>query len=454
MSQIVEDTIVKQRQLIARVEKRHSEIDVVFELQRLLHAEAFSEDDHAFLDQAMRRVDIGNRLFSHYSHDWQKQPGDPIGDPWLGVLALLVFRRVCTQREAGASDASVLKALNFLQKCMDLTSSDDFAASSPLRQEINAFLDRPPAASEKDIFEPRSGRRAEATNPREVDLTVLFYEGPIARAYLETLRSMGLKPKRIINLIASTDIATKKPVGRWMPAAMRRPYAASIQQRKIHYWPQHIRRTRPELFSAISNWVAASLGFDQSTLEGALQMSPLTTYSDRVDELLVTGLNDPVLFEYLDAMPETAMLFTGGGIVPQSLLDIPSIRLLHVHPGFLPDIRGADCVLWSVLLTGAASASSFYLAPGIDTGDIVMAKWLPTPRFDADIGNYETKTLYRAVCSWYDPWLRACVLRETLNAHDRYFSMPSIEQNETSGTQFHFMHDKVREFALKSLFHR
>ncbi len=124
MSNLVEQAILEQRQQISPVEKQYSDIDVVFELHRLLHAESLSEEDDDFLDQAMRRIDIANRLFPHYTNDWQKQPGDPIGDPWLCVLALLAYRRVCTQRDAGANDASLLKPLNFLLKCMDLTDSE------------------------------------------------------------------------------------------------------------------------------------------------------------------------------------------------------------------------------------------------------------------------------------------------------------------------------------------
>lgn len=53
------------------------------------------------------------------------------------------------------------------------------------------------------------------------------------------------------------------------------------------------------------------------------------------------------LLDYLASEPEGAILFTGGGILPEQVLMLPQLKFLHVHPGFLPAIRGADCALWS-----------------------------------------------------------------------------------------------------------
>ncbi len=39
---------------------------------------------------------------------------------------------------------------------------------------------------------------------------LIFYEGPIVRAYLETLYSLKCKTKRIIHLIAERDLVSKK----------------------------------------------------------------------------------------------------------------------------------------------------------------------------------------------------------------------------------------------------
>ena len=73
-------------------------------------------------------------------------------------------------------------------------------------------------------------------------LTVMFYEGPIARAYLQTLKSLGFKPERIVHMVSSNDLASGKAVGTWLPSGLRKTYAASLQRQRIHYWPKTIAK--------------------------------------------------------------------------------------------------------------------------------------------------------------------------------------------------------------------
>ena len=54
-------------------------------------------------------------------------------------------------------------------------------------------------------------------------------------------------------------------------------------------------------------------------------------------------------------------LYTGGGIMPESIFNIKNPLLSISIPGYLPDIRGADCLLWSIMLAGYPSATSFFM---------------------------------------------------------------------------------------------
>jgi len=51
----------------------------------------------------------------------------------------------------------------------------------------------------------------------EIPLTVLFYEGPIARVYLETIKSLRFRPQKIIELVSVREVAMKKVAGKWLP---------------------------------------------------------------------------------------------------------------------------------------------------------------------------------------------------------------------------------------------
>ncbi|RLA43792.1 MAG: hypothetical protein DRR42_21270, partial [Gammaproteobacteria bacterium] len=285
-----------------------------------------------------------------------------------------------------------------------------------------------------------------------IPLTVLFYEGPIARAYLATLSGLGFRPQKIIELVAAKDVATKKIVGKWLPRGLRSSYAASIQRNKIHYWPKQLSKTNSDFIDVILNEVQTKFGFQNTFIENANALLPLSTYSDCVESILVEGLADKGLQQYLSEEPAGAILYTGGGIVPAALLNLQHLKFLHIHPGFLPDIRGADCALWSSLLTGHASATCFYMSPGIDTGDIISPCWLPSLSFDVDTASIDRQSIYRVVYGFLDPWVRAFVLRELVNNNDDYETLVSVPQSEKDGTTFHFMHQRLRDAAFQKLF--
>jgi hypothetical protein len=285
-----------------------------------------------------------------------------------------------------------------------------------------------------------------------IPLTVLFYEGPIARAYLETIRSLGFQPQKIVEMVAARDVSTKKAVGKWLPKSLRKTYAASIQQSKISYWPKQLLREEAIFVEGILTEVISRFGFSRTTIDNAHSLLPLSTYTSCVESLLIDGLADGELQNYLSQEKPGTILFTGGGIVPADLLNIQQLKFLHIHPGYLPNIRGADCALWSSLLTGHTSATCFYMAPGIDTGDIIQPRWLPTLDFDVGKKGMGLLPMYRAVYGFLDPWVRASVLREVLAAHLQYENLESQPQAEREGTTFHFMHDKLREVAFERLF--
>ena len=137
--------------------------------------------------------------------------------------------------------------------------------------------------------------------------------------------------------------------------------------------------------------------------------------------------------------------------MPPKILDLKNIKMLHIHPGFLPDIRGADCSLWSNLVYGSPSVSVFFMAPKIDTGDIIFSVWVPKLEINVS-KNYATDTLYRSIFSFIDPWIRSYALRLLLLDINDETALRSHRQDDSTGTTYYFMGTKVREKALKKYF--
>lgn len=425
--------------------------DVPHLLYHLLHKQVWDEEDFDILNEMGKRVDISGKLFAEYDVSWRKLSNKPLIQSWQNVMTLLMYKVFLQEKESRISSDALCKRLNTLLKCLKIS---DAAWVSEILQSIQEDLKILQAKcleasnTELSISQSKNIRYPEI---KTLPLTMLFYESPIARAYLETLYAMNLRPEKIIQLVSSVDLFSKKPVGRWLPTNLRKTYASYLQKSKIHHWPTYIRKAHPNLHQMIQNEVIAKFNFSLDTLNSAAALKPLSDYSDRIDTLLIENLNDPRLYVYLSDHAKTTLLFTGGGIVPARLLDLPHLRFIHVHPGYLPEIKGADCVLWSTLFTGYASATSFYMSPGIDTGDIIRACWLPKVNFNVDWDAYPLKTWYRAIYAFFDPWVRASVLRETLAAYEDLARIVAIPQDASMGLTFHFMHENLQKIALQNL---
>ena len=137
--------------------------------------------------------------------------------------------------------------------------------------------------------------------------------------------------------------------------------------------------------------------------------------------------------------------------MPENIFSINNIQFLHVHPGYLPDMRGADCLLWSLILTGNPSATSFFMDPGIDTGNIIKANFFPKIRLPKDVLNLETKMIYRLIYSFIDPWIRAAALRNTIKFTEYFEKTLVSTQDKKKGKNFHFMHEKIINEVIKIL---
>lgn len=287
-----------------------------------------------------------------------------------------------------------------------------------------------------------------------IPLTVLAYEGPLLRSYLATMRRAGLRPERLVLMVLSRHPRTRKAVGLLLPRRLRMRYAEKSQDLALNHWSRHIRKSHAHIVDAMADAlkeVCPEAGPLIKEISGPFQFEQ---YADSVEKVFVEGLGDRRLATALVAGEHRATLYTGGGLLPPSLLDLPNVRFLHVHPGYLPRVRGADGLLWSILLRGRPAMSCFYMARGIDTGEIVKAFEYPALRFDISGGSRpDDQMLYRAIFSFCDSLLRADFLvRHVLPIGDDLSALPGSPQHPADGVTYHFMHPDLRQIALQSIF--
>ncbi len=92
----------------------------------------------------------------------------------------------------------------------------------------------------------------------------------------------------------------------------------------------------------------------------------------------ITLRNDEATSLIRSQAPDVIAVTAYGKILPKSVLDIPRYGCINVHASLLPAYRGAAPIQWSVIngerVTGI---TTMYMAPGIDTGDMIIKKEIP-----------------------------------------------------------------------------
>ena len=78
---------------------------------------------------------------------------------------------------------------------------------------------------------------------------------------------------------------------------------------------------------------------------------------------------------YLDLGPDLVILAFVTDIIPEALLDIPSIGTICYHPSLLPRHRGASGINWAVIQGDTRTGLTIlWVDKGIDTGPILLQK--------------------------------------------------------------------------------
>ncbi len=284
-------------------------------------------------------------------------------------------------------------------------------------------------------------------------LDVLAFEGPQARAYLVRMARSGLRARRIFLMVADPFTAKAGKPARVAPGPLQQ-WAERTQDRSHNHHPYEIRATRPELVRAIADGMTAVVDDPMAFYAEMYEGFSWERYADEVVRIPANGYKDPGLLTALSAAHPATVLFTGGGIVPKSVFEIPGIKLIHVHTGFLPHVRGADVLLWSLLVRGRPGVSAFFMTPGLDDGDVLAARELEPLAIPLDAASRaDDDTLYRALFSFIDPLIRADLLvADVLEPAADVERLEATPQDLDEGITYHFMHPSVRSRALQVLY--
>ena len=284
---------------------------------------------------------------------------------------------------------------------------------------------------------------------KTLPLSVLFYEGPMARAYLEMISRAGFKVEAVIRMVPKPGM-----LARLLPRGMRGEMLAYRQEKRANHWPRVLAGQFPALCQEMTSKIEATLDLGEGFIAALRSGRDLSEYGP-VETIEVDNLKDPELVRALAAKSQHPVLFTGGGLLPPAVFEVDGLRLLHVHPGYLPDVRGADGLLWSTLVRGRPGVSAFVMAPGLDEGDLLLAMETAPLQFEIPPGEFPgDRDLYRMAYSYYDPVLRVYALRQLLPSLEAGVAPTGTPQDTAAGRTYHFMQGRLRHSALARLFRR
>ena len=119
----------------------------------------------------------------------------------------------------------------------------------------------------------------------------------------------------------------------------------------------------------------------------SLSFSPVKELAlqNGLDVYQPTKLRDGSFTELLRSLkPDVLVVVAYGRILPEDALSVPTYGAVNVHSSLLPKYRGAAPVQWAVLNGDTATGvSTMYLAPEMDTGDVIFTE-------KTEIGEFET----------------------------------------------------------------
>lgn len=254
------------------------------------------------------------------------------------------------------------------------------------------------------------------------------------KAYLEYMFNAGIQPSKIIQVTF---------IGNGRKAKFLTKIFGKKLVAKLISW-----KNRKQKYTASFKEYCEIVQQGQPIKINYFAKTEYAKYTKDIEAIAAVDLSDKYLIETLKKEKNKVILYTGGGIVPEKLLRLPWIKVLHIHPGIVPFIRGSDGLFWSIAIRGQPGASCFFMNKGIDTGCVVGQKEFEAPRFVIKKEVQNEDEFCESLVFAYDPHLRARLLIDVLKS-SRYD--PILEQNETLARVFFTMHDSIKKRLMRKM---
>ncbi len=222
------------------------------------------------------------------------------------------------------------------------------------------------------------------------NLALIFFENPISRCYLNICRIRNFKFKKII-------VLRKKSI---LPNIITSIYNFN----KMNYFA--INLLKKKNYSILASQIANFFSYQDDFFKKVYANSSINDFCENIEFLNTDNINSEIFIKSIQKDKGLIYLNTGKKIYNKSL-DY-NFKILHIHPGYLPNVRGADASLWSIQKYDCFGATSFFINKSIDDGQIINRSIYEYPKLKLhNFQNIHTKELYRFWFSFMDPIIRS-----------------------------------------------
>lgn len=285
---------------------------------------------------------------------------------------------------------------------------------------------------------------------KKIPLNLLMYDGPISRAYLGLFFENGLTFNKIYLLVYKKDLINKKEILKFFPDFIKQKVAKNIQRYQLNYWVIKLKKTYPEIFRNIKTKMLESTKLNNEIYDHLINLKHLSFYSKNIEEIFFNNISD--LNNLFKKEKKQNFLFTSGGILSAECFNNNTNKIIHIHPGYLPDVKGADGLLWSMKHKNKAGVSAFYMNEKVDNGKIIYRENFILPKFDKKLLSLHNNDIYRIIYAYIDPLVRAFCLKKLIRISNGKMKFKDlVDQKKLSGKTFTFMDNKQKKEIYKKL---
>ena len=261
-------------------------------------------------------------------------------------------------------------------------------------------------------------------------ISLVFDEGPIARCYLEQSKRECLKFEEIIYLGRKSFFLNKN-------FSCKLNFYIKNKKPIIFLKDRNIKK----LVSIIEDHFELKKNF----FEDAYKFYTLDENCKKFHYLSNNNINYSENCRTIKELGTSRFLISGNTILKE-ILDINK-EFLHIHPAYLPDIRGADGSLWNIKKKNCFGGSAFLVNKKIDTGDIIYRQLINFNNFKILDHKYKKKLNDIWFC-FIDPAIRCKILKNLIL--NKLLVVKSEIKNQ-DGEYFSFMKSGDKQKILESI---